>query len=109
MVKDLIFYILLPILFAGIAFLNYKIRLNKRYDFFFNIDWESISPGNSVKLLNSLTFTGIIFSLISMLYFPILKFSGINSFIIILTYVGLSLAMAFIMMGFIAKFQRGIP
>ena len=108
-IENILFYILLPILFTGIAFLNYKIRVNKRYDIFFNIDWNRISSGKSEKLLKSLTLTGMIFSLFSMLYFPILKFLEINSFIVVFTYAGLSLVMAFTYYGFILKYMRGIP
>lgn len=108
-IEDIFSYILFPVLFGGIAFLNYKIRINKRYDIFFNIDWESIGRLNSEKLLRSLTLTGLIFSLLSMVYFPILNFLEVNILIVILAYAGLSLVMAFVIYGFILKFQRGIP
>ena len=108
-INDIFSYILLPGLFAVIAFLNYKIQINKRYDILFNIDWESISSGRREKLLKSLTWTGIIFSLFSMLYFPILKFLEINNFTVVFIYIGLSLVMGFIYYGFILTYKRSIP
>jgi len=107
MIEDIIFLIILPVLFLGITALNFNIRKNNRYDILFGINWDSIRTNNRKKLLNWITCIGIIFGIISTFYFPIIQCTSFNDLYALLMYFGITIIMVFIVFSAIIIYSKG--
>ena len=106
MAEHIIFFLVFPIIFSGMVVLAYWIRTKKRYDVMFNIDWDSMTEKDRVKLLNLVTSALMIFGAISVLYFPISYAASIHPVFVLSIYFSFVIVMTIVVVFAISRYSK---